>query len=876
MFKRNGLYYLTYSSGRCEDDTYRVQYAVSKTGPMGPFVYGKNNPVLTTSGDGTVHGPGHQSVLQEGKEFYLIYHRHNNPHSGGGYHRQVAADQLVFDAEGNIEKLVPTHEGIGFLAKNSNPSVDHLMGKTVTASSVYSEDFKPEFVVDHNNGTLWKPHNNTSASWLQIDMGAVKNIKSVQTQFEYATWYYQYLIEYSIDGKLWQVFADQTKNTVHGSPMIDTGNVKARYLRLTITNTEYPGLNKAVWNIRAFSDDLYHPHMSVKAKDPASIPAIKPQGLLIDLDASKIEQGAAITKWANAGKLGGAFLPESDAVPTAQIIGGRNAVVFAGKTSFRSDVTSPLSLSGNSSFTVSMWLNNPVIEDEEPVVSWTDRGGVDMTNATIGYGSNKRWGAAAHWGWADMPYKTLPAAAKWHHIALVFDGTYEKLYVDGVLDRKELKMLFLANLTNVIIGTTADKNAFFSGAIASLKVYDTALGEQEVKDLAAAQNNSDVSVYLDASKLPYGQVAEWKNEGFFGGSFVAGAANDLPIVADCKGKIAVVFKRKAKLDFNIDLPGMMKNSGSYALVYEVLAKGPGKDWHQIIKVYQGNTSHTYIDGILNDQQKLSVISISNDNISIGASDKQAQAVASVMIYNHGFTKTEVAGIYQSRQKNFITGITAANFKQQPKALSTSMVTMSAEAINLPGRIYQYNFTELTGNPGGASSGWLDEPDYINYGLMEGQDYAYTLKVKDNYGNVTAATSAVKVKTNKDLFAISANTFDVDEDFSIIALPKPLSALPKSQAATPEFWDGLIGKADTAQSRGGTLKLASTDTKWDGDTPKGPFLYKNLTGDFIVETEVTDVSGLKEKKANGANDAGLMVRADSSLNLLQNSIFPGWG
>jgi beta-xylosidase len=84
MFKRNGLYYLTYSSGRCEDDTYRVQYAVSKEGPMGPFVYGKNNPILVTNEDGTVHGPGHQSVLQEKDNFYLIYHRHNNPHSGGG------------------------------------------------------------------------------------------------------------------------------------------------------------------------------------------------------------------------------------------------------------------------------------------------------------------------------------------------------------------------------------------------------------------------------------------------------------------------------------------------------------------------------------------------------------------------------------------------------------------------------------------------------------------------------------------------------------------------------------------------------------------------------------------------------------------------
>ncbi|HEY9194623.1 MAG TPA: family 43 glycosylhydrolase, partial [Mucilaginibacter sp.] len=84
MFKRKGIYYLTYSSGYCENETYRVQYAISRTGPMGPFEFGKNNPVLSTNADGTIHGPGHESVLQVGDDFYMIYHRHNNPHSNGG------------------------------------------------------------------------------------------------------------------------------------------------------------------------------------------------------------------------------------------------------------------------------------------------------------------------------------------------------------------------------------------------------------------------------------------------------------------------------------------------------------------------------------------------------------------------------------------------------------------------------------------------------------------------------------------------------------------------------------------------------------------------------------------------------------------------
>jgi len=843
MFKRNGIYYLTYSSGRCEDDTYRVQYAISKTGPMGPFVFGKNNPILSTNGDGTVHGPGHESVLQNGNDFYMIYHRHNNPHSGGGYHRQVAADKMVFDAAGNIEKLVPTHEGVGFLAKNANPSVNLALGKSVTASSSYSDDFKPEYAVDDNNGTLWKPRDNTSASWLTVDLGALKNVQSVHTQFEYATWYYQYIIEYSADGKVWGLFADQTKNTTHGSPMIDLKDVKARYLRLTITNTEYPGLNKAVWNIKAYADDKYHPKMAVAAKDPSTIPDIKPQGLLIDLEADKFDQGTSIAEWKNTGKLGGSFLAASATVPAVEIIGGKKAVVFAGSSSFNSSFKAPASLSGNSSFSIAMWVNNPVIEDEEPILSWTARGGVDMSNAAIGYGSNKHWGAAAHWGWADMPYKKLPAAGKWHHIALVFDGTNEKLYVDGVLDRIELKMLFLANLKDFVLGTTADQNAFFSGALASLKVYDIPLSAEAVVKMAAEKINSDAAVYLDAAKLPYGTLKSWKNEGFNGGDFEF--KDDLPVVEDRAGKMAVKFSGEGYKKFHQQILSSLKQGYSFTAIIQLSGKEFGKGWHQLVKA---NPAQIYIDGKLANDEKYGL---------------NTGAVSSVMVYNHEFDAAGVNGLYEQWKKTMMGQPVKISFQSLPKALSTEMVTMSAPKVNLPGSIYQYAFTEVSGKAGGAGSGWTNKFDYLNYGLTADQEYSYTLKARDNYGNVTVASALAKVKTSSDSFTLFTDDFNHQEDFLA--------------EKSIKLWDGFLGTADTVRSANGMLTLNSKNTKWDGGTPKGPFLYKNVSGDFVVEVEVTNVSGLQKKIANGANDVGLMVLAsDNSFNLLQNSIFPGWG
>ena len=863
MFKRNGIYYLTYSSGRCEDGTYRVQYAVSKTGPMGPFVYGKNSPILTTNEDGTVHGPGHQSVLQEKNDFYLIYHRHNNPHSGGGYHRQVAADKMVFDAEGNIEKIIPTHNGVGFLGKNENPSENLILGKKVSASSVYSGDFKAEFAVDDNNGTLWKPKDNNAESVLTIDLESVKTIKSVHTQFEYATWYYQYLLESSLDGTQWSTYADQTKNTVHGSPMIDVGNTKARYLRLTITNTEYPGLNKAIWNIKAYSNDKYHPIMQVKAKDPATIPAIKQEGLLIDLDASEFEPGTVVTEWQNRGKLGGLFRTDSSAIHLAAIIGGKKALSFSGNSAFRSTFKAPASLSGNSSFSIAMWVNNPVIEDEEPLLSWTARGGVDMTNATVGYGSNKTWGAAAHWGWADMAFRKIPEASKWHHIALVFDGTNERLYVDGVLDKIELKMLYLANLNDFLLGTTADRNAFFSGAIASIKVYDIALTASEVVIMANEQRNSDAAVYLDAAHLDYGQLKSWKNEGAGGGSF--NTKGPPPEVNDIDGKIAISFKGKSALKFDAGIPAAMQDKHSYAVVAQVLSKALGAGWHHLVKVVGKDREKLYVDGRIDVQAGLQLLDVKDKTLFLGAEkDNQSlQAMSSLIVYDHGFTEQEVAALYLQWKKTIIAIPKKVSFKQLPKALSTDRVGMSAGAVNLPGSMYQYYYSSTTGKAGSSKGVWVNTVDYINYGLQPGSEYAYRLKARDNYGNVTPATPVVKVKTDPALFVVFSDDFNTEKN-----LLKDSHQLK---------WDGLRGKADTASMTNGTLTLHSTNTKWDGTKPEGPFLYKDVAGDFIAEVEVSDVSGFKNKKTNGANDAGLMVlAADTSFNLLQNSIFPGWG
>lgn len=303
VLKRNGIYYFMYSSGSCHDHTYRVQYATSDH-PLGPYEY--KGCILETNEDGTVHGPGHHSILKEGDDYYIVYHRHDNPHSNRGFHRQLCMDKMEFAADGSIRKVIPTHEGVGALAPSVVKSENLALGAEVRASSCYDDNFRAEYAVDDNNGTLWRPRG-MGQEWLEIDLGSSREIQTVWTQFEYGTQFYQYLIETSVDGKHWSVFADKRNNHLAGSPMVDFGKAEARYVRLTFTGGQKNGFGGAVWNVKVFG----------------GIEEALPQQWLgltaADWDGREWQN--------NEGMLGGAFVLKEGAVRTCRIE-GRDALML--------------------------------------------------------------------------------------------------------------------------------------------------------------------------------------------------------------------------------------------------------------------------------------------------------------------------------------------------------------------------------------------------------------------------------------------------------------------------------------------------------------------------------------------------------------------
>jgi beta-xylosidase len=100
MGKHNGTYYFSYSTGWPG----QIAYGTSDS-PLGPFTF--QGIVLDYVGIST----NHASVVEDFKgKSYLFYHNGKLP-GGGDYRRSINVDELHYDANGAITRVVQTTQG---------------------------------------------------------------------------------------------------------------------------------------------------------------------------------------------------------------------------------------------------------------------------------------------------------------------------------------------------------------------------------------------------------------------------------------------------------------------------------------------------------------------------------------------------------------------------------------------------------------------------------------------------------------------------------------------------------------------------------------------------------------------------------------------
>jgi hypothetical protein len=102
VFKRNGIYYLTYADNH--RGLNRLQYATSSS-PLGPWT--PKGVYLDVTDCDTSHG----SAVEYKGQWYQFYH--NKSLSGQGNLRSICVDKLNFNEDGTIQMVVQTKTGPG-------------------------------------------------------------------------------------------------------------------------------------------------------------------------------------------------------------------------------------------------------------------------------------------------------------------------------------------------------------------------------------------------------------------------------------------------------------------------------------------------------------------------------------------------------------------------------------------------------------------------------------------------------------------------------------------------------------------------------------------------------------------------------------------
>lgn len=162
MFERNGIYYLTYP--HVDKKIERLEYAIADN-PMGPFKV--TGVIMDESPTGC--WTNHHSVLEFKKQWYLFYH-HNDYSPQFDKARSIRADFLSFNADGTIQKVIPTLRGVGITKATAPIQIDRY-------SEISDKGVSVAFLDSLNTFKGWKTTFTKSDSRIQynkVDFGKNK------------------------------------------------------------------------------------------------------------------------------------------------------------------------------------------------------------------------------------------------------------------------------------------------------------------------------------------------------------------------------------------------------------------------------------------------------------------------------------------------------------------------------------------------------------------------------------------------------------------------------------------------------------------------------------------------------------------------------
>ena len=340
-------------------------------------------------------------------------------------------------------------------------------------------------------------------------------------------------------------------------------------------------------------------------------------------------------------------------------------------------------------------------------------------------------------------------------------------------------------------------------------------------------------------------------------------------------------------------------------------------WHLLTVTFSGagagNIENAYIDGQLVSSKTLALVlqtdsslfvgsRVENDNSTRGAFFQGS--VSSLQLYNEELTPAQVAQLAGRFQGVSISpwagtveegGATVAltvALGASPSGGPTQPVSVTLTPADAGGDI------KLSGATGAGqpvtvtftSANWntpqtvkitaiddvLIEPDeFVNiavafsttdpvYSGMTYSPLSIAITIKDNERTDNPVPTVYK---GGFLF----DDYEIARDY----LKYGVSNTPYDGALNTQ---NAVTKTDASVTTAGSLHLESYNANWGDNNNSGPFLYKNVSGDFIADTFVSGYAGTVDVPVYH-NACGLQVRlpdTSNGENNLQCSYFPIWG
>lgn len=181
VFERNGLYYLTFP--HVENKTERLEYAIGDN-PMGPFKM--TGVIMDESPTGC--WTNHHSILQYKKQWYLFYH-HNDYSPKFDKARSIRLDSLSFNADGTIQKVIPTLRGAGLTNARTEIQIDRYskIDERAAIASLDTADTFKGWKTEFKEPGAWIQYNSVDFSGKAIKKALLKVRAAEDATFEIRT-----------------------------------------------------------------------------------------------------------------------------------------------------------------------------------------------------------------------------------------------------------------------------------------------------------------------------------------------------------------------------------------------------------------------------------------------------------------------------------------------------------------------------------------------------------------------------------------------------------------------------------------------------------------------------------------------------------------